>query len=299
MDLEFNTNNKGLMDERTVDITTGDDYKLMNCVRNINSIGDKELFDYISENYSYILSELFGPKVVLYISLMSNPKFLLVFNQALIGKTFSNVDLINLNNYIYNGIIMNGINMPNDLFTRTILFSIGETINKDMVCKLSVLGSLVNEFATFIAITNKSSFKDSVNVTRINFALCTTEKKIFTVKELMDIYYTLYGNTFTTFFVNTMFDRSIQNADDNGEEWVTEVEWQNNDNITTAMMYLLESMVPSNISTVLKEFYREFGNHNYNSGELRASIRALCTGEDFVKVPIIIQELDGQGINIP
>lgn len=285
-----------LINDRFVDIVTGDDFKLENCMKNINIVSEKELYEYISKNYSYILGELFGEAKNKYKSLLNNPKFLFVLNQALADKEISYTDLIKFNDYIYTNIIFQNT----DSFIRGILFSLGETINKKTVYELSVLGSMDHELCIFIAITYKSSFKDYINVKRINFTLCNSSKKILTVNDIIKIYYTLYSNSFTSLFLATMFDKNIQDAEDNGEEWVTNQESIINDNITTAIIYLLETMNPSDISRVLRKYYDEFKSyHNSDINEVRTSIRTVCTDRRFVKIPILLQELDGQGIIIP
>lgn len=285
-----------LINDRLVDIVTGDDFRLENCMKSINTVSEKELYVYVSKNYSYILSELFGDTKEKYVELLNNPKFLFVLNQSLSDKELSNVDMIRFNDYIYTNIIYQNT----DPFIRDILFSLGETINKKVVYALSVLGSMDHELCIFIAITYKSSFKDFINVKRINFTLCNSSKKILTVDEIIRIYFTLYSNSFTSLFLGTMFDRNIQDAEDNGEEWVTEQESIINDNITTAIIYLLETMSPADISRVLRTYYDEFKNHHRgNINEVRTSIRTVCTDPRFIKIPILLQELDGQGIIIP
>lgn len=286
-----------LINNQIVDIVTGDDFEFSNFIKNINTVSDKDLYNYISMNYTYILGELFGVKKDSYVDLLLNPKFLLVLNQALADKQFSNVDLIHLNDFIYNNIVFQN----KDPFIRSILFSLGETINRSTVSALNVLGSLDHELCVFIAVTYKSSFKDTVNAKRINLALCISSKKILSVNEIINIYYVLYSKMFTPLFIATMFDRNVQDAEEKGEEWVTDREATINDNITSAIMYLLESMNPADISRVLKVFYDEFTNtYKSNPNAIRTSIRAVCSEDSrYVKIPILIQELEGHNIMIP
>lgn len=280
-----------------LDIITGDDFNLENCMNNFNAISDYELYTFITKNYSHIISEVFRSKNSKYNPLLQSHRFMMTLAEALSDINMTESDQIACNDYIYSAIVYQDI----DAFMRKILFSLGEKINQSINTELERIGCLDKELCTFTAITYRSSNKGYLNVKRVNFTLTTSAKKILTAQELMNIYYVLYKNSFTEFFLGTMFDTGIQDAEENGEEWVTETEITINDNITTAVVNLLEIMLPADISRVFRSYYDMYSKqYDCNPNSIRTSIRTICNGDSrFIKIPIILSELEGQGILIP
>lgn len=283
---------------RIVDIVTGDDFNLSNCMNAIGTISEYELYDYTSKNYHYIIQELFlNHNEKKYKTLLDSAKFIMVLQQALIDVSLSEEELVGLNQYIYMSIVY----QKTDLFMRKILFGLGEIINKPIVNSLISLGTLDHELCIFLAISYKSSPDPYMNVKRINFALCDSSKNILSVEDLTYIFYKLYSESFSNLFIGTMFDRSIIDDEENGEEWVTDTLTTINDNITIAVLNLMETMQPIDIYNLLVKFINKWTDDYCGNREaVRCSIKNICMNDRrYTKIFILIQELEGQGLMVP
>jgi len=262
---------------------------LLDKLKSIDSMSEKEVYNILSNSYSIILSEFFRSKNKEYRFLLSSPKFIYILTQITNEVTFTHDEKVQCNRFIYEYTVYNN----EDKYIRTLLLLLGEAVNKPIVRKL--LGcDLDDELAIFLAVTNKSSFKEETVIRRLNFTIATSGLELMTLQRIINIYEALFTRV-KKLFISTMFDTNIQTNED---AWVTKDIFDTNTNITKANLLILESMEPIEITKVLLSYAEEFATvYGYNYKAVRTSLHHLPP--DFIKTPIIVKQLEGDGILIP
>lgn len=145
-----------------------------------------------------------------------------------------------------------GRNNPDDEVTK-LLLKIANTINKR---EILVLSAFMHDYAAgFIMMANYSSFKQKINIRRVNKFIIKLGYD-FSVKNIIDIYAQLYLNNFSTLFNSTLTD----NLKDTGlDEYQLAIFNKQN----TALLTILESMPEYEIRNVISgfnDFLRYEGN---------------------------------------
>lgn len=262
---------------------------LMNKLKDIEAMSVKETYELLRDFYSLILADIFGCNNKAYSFLLTSPKFLTILIQVVNEVNLSHDECVHCNKFIYEYIVY----ADQDEYVRKLLFMLGEAVNKSTVRKL--LGCEIDEeLAIFLAVAHKSTFKEEVNIKRLNFTLATSNPSFMTVQRIIDIYQVLFTRI-SKLFTTTMFDIGITSED----AWVTKEILDANNNITWANLYILESMEPIEITRVLLTYAEEFKMvHAYNYNAVRYSMHNL-TLPTFIKTPILIKQLEGDDILIP
>lgn len=275
-------------------------------LKNIDIMQEKDLYAYIKKNIKILLKDIYACKDYSFITncsahkvsknnatilhniasnLLVNAKFLSVLTQVLVEIQLNYDEAIYVNEIVYNYLIK----QDNDDYLHKLILMLGEAVNKPIVNNL--LGCELDQgLAIFLAVTYRSTFNEIVNVKRINFTLCTSSNKVLSVQELINIYIQLYRNSFSKLFLGTMFDLTIDQADE--EEWMTNNIIEINNNVTMAVIYILESMTPFNIAKTLIQYGEEFRlSCGYDKSKVRYPLHSLDKNV-FKKIPIIIEQLE-------
>lgn len=257
---------------------------LIGLLKDIETMSDVEAFKLVRDNYPVILS---GDKRFNFA--MGNHRFVTILTQVTYEVNLRYEETIHCNAFIYNYVVYQ--NKPDPYMVKLLLI-LGEAINKVNVNKL--LGQELNqELAIFLAVSNNSTENMQVNIKRVNFTIAREAPGVMTVQKLIDIYSALYSKCFSKLFLAVMFDTTIQDATENGEYWITKDMIETNENITWAVMYILESLPPQDITRYLYMLNESFKiTYDSDKDKIRMSLRNLPP-KLFVKVPIIIEQMEG------
>lgn len=280
----------------SLNVITQDDMRLNDILHDIENISEEKLYDYIYKNHVYIIKELFQNKNKDVYPILSYPKFINALIQVARNVNLQEDEKIYLNDYIYNNIVF-GNPTP---FWRTLLMMAGEVINSQTDIMLKGLNCLDNELSTFLSITSLSTFRTDANIKRVNFTLCTSSTQVLSVQNIINIYRVIYPTRFSELFLVTMFDRNISDAEEAGEEWVTDTVSAINDNISIALVWLLESFEPTYINSMLRILYDKY-QKEYNScpESMRTSLRVMTSDSNYFKIPYTLSIMDGEDKIIP
>ena len=264
--------------------------ELLELLHNIDSMSEENVYNLLSKEYPIIFEQIFRAKDKSFNFLLESQKFLTIMAQVVIAHPVKYDDLVHLNAFIYNYLVYKDETKENQ-YLRHLLFMLGEALNKRPVRYL--LGcDLDNRLAIFLAISLRSSFNQMENIRRFNFSLATAVPHIITVKKALDIYEAMFDKV-TDLIVGTLFDTSIPANYDSG--WVTPEIKQADMNITTAILTILESMVPYEITKVLYSIANEFKWKGCKQGLCKISFDNLNRNK-YVKTCILIDQLKGEGV---
>jgi hypothetical protein len=257
--------------------------------KDIDAMSEKETYELLKESYSYILADIFSCNNKEYRFLLTSPKFLTILTQVVTEIQLTHDELVHCNKFIYDYIVY----ADQDQYVRKLLFMLGEAVNKSNTRRLLGCG-LDEELAIFLAVAHKSTFKEEVNIKRLNFTLATSNPESMSVQKVIDVYEALFSRI-GSLFISTMFDITIATTED---AWITKEVLEANNNITLANLYILESMEPIEITRVLLSYAEEFKMvHRYDYKSVRQSLHNLPS--NFVKTPVIVKQLEGDEILIP
>ena len=240
--------------------------ELLELLHNIDSMSEENVYNLLSKEYPIIFEQIFREKDKSFDFLLESKKFLIIMTQVVITHPVKYDDLIHLNSFIYNYLVYNDATKENE-YLRHLLFIFGEA----------------------------SSFNQMENIRRFNFSLATAVPHIITVAKAIDIYEALFDNV-TDLIVGTLFDTSIMANYDN--KWVTPEIRQADYNITIAILNILESMVPYEISKVLYSIANEFKWKGCKQGLCKISFDNLNRSK-YVKISILVDQMKGEGIIFP
>lgn len=263
----------------------------INMIKSIDGMPDVKVYELLQDYYGAILYRLQIERSKVLRFLYTNHKFLTVLNQVLEGAKIDEEAHRVCNAFLYDALVWHA----EDKYTRKLIFILGKTINEKVSNELEDLGFLDRELCTFLAITFKSSYRDFTAITRLNFTLCTSSYINLTVDQVIKIYYVLAKKSITNSFIYTMLSTYVEDLADKNEECVNEMAIRNNDVISLAMCYILESLDPASISKILRSYYEHFKYKKHT----RKSIPKIIKGKPgFVKIPIIIDELKAHKVFI-
>lgn len=166
------------------------------------------------------------------------------------------------------------------------LLRIAYTVNYKYILKLTPL--VGDNTASFICLGRYSSFDKRKCVERLNSFIINLGYD-FSIEDIIKIYSIFYLDSFTEVFINTMFDtdKLIVMEENNKKTY---------DNISLALLYILEDMNSGEISKVLRSYSSNIMLLNLDK-KYRFSMKTI--GQEFIKINNVISDLEFRGYNIP
>lgn len=161
------------------------------------------------------------------------------------------------------------------------LLRIAYIVNYKYILRLSSM--VGDKTASFICLGRFSSFDKRKCVERLNSFIINLGYD-FSVNDIIKIYSIFYLDSFTEVFINTMFDTNQESINNQY------------DNISLALLYILEDMNSGEISKVLRAYSSNIMLLNLDK-KLRFSMKNI--GEEFIKIKNVISDLEFRGYNIP
>lgn len=264
------------------DIPSFNDAFFRERISNIDSLSDRELFEYLKTGYSIILEDIFIRDDSKYLSLFTNPRFLSIFIQVINSVQISYIEQIYCNKLAYD-YLTNSNNI--DEYIKSLFFTLSKTVNKSVIPPLLGLG-LSDDFASYLALCRFSSTKEFVNVRRINYLLISSlNPKLFDEQMIIFIYEKLFDR-FTDLFKATMFDVYTDEELENIGPGAAEIYA----NISLAIIDILNSMTSEDIRKVLISYSGDY-NMDVNTSNIRFSIRSLAIC-DYKRILDIVDYLE-------
>lgn len=267
--------------------------ELLQILKGFDSMSDEDAYDLISKQLYSILRDIFNRNSRDYLFLLKTPKFLTILTQVVSVDGLSYDEKVWCNSFVYKFLTAIGEN-EKEIYMRHLLFILGEAINKKEVRRLVGCGA-GEELATLLAVSLNSSFEPEICIKRFNFALSTGNPLFIDAKKAIEIYEAVFDHV-TNLVIYTLFDTEIRDSRD--EDWVTEdvsyARWA----LIYAVMIILESMPPIEITHVLMSVSEEFKWRNCNQDECVISFHKMDKNI-FNKVSIIVEQLEGDGYVFP
>jgi hypothetical protein len=222
-------------------------YKVKN-----NILSEQEIRDIILRqhkmilNYDYFL-ESTNSRIIAQ-ELFTNTRFINQFIEVSRLLELDNMEIITINKIAYDySIIPNSDKELSDL-----LYICATEFNKKEVTILSGIYGLTK--AKDIAIINKSSFNTETRVHRLNNYLTTQSDKVYTVQNIVDTYGWLFNKSrFSNVFSSVMFEYKSENMD--------KINLVVFDNISLAVLYILDSLRSEDIKKVLLDYLYLISNN--------------------------------------
>lgn len=245
-------------------------------LKDISKFSDGELFNIIRDNYEEILKDVFENKK--YIDLFKDSRFLSVFIQAL-----NSVDNLGYINRVYcNKIAYDYLTLSKqDKYIAQLLLSLSKTVNRDILPSLIILG-LDENLAAKLALDRHSSFKEEINVKRVNFDIICSSIRIMTEQMIIYIYEKLFERI-TPVFIGIMFD-TYKETDGFSEEMgdIYSI-------ISLVILDIMENMPSEDIRRILLAYYNDYILREKENKEIRFSMQSL--GPDFKRISQIVEQL--------
>lgn len=264
--------------------------QLLVMMADIDTMSYHELYKILENYYHVILEHLEDRHSKKLIPLYGSPKFLFTLLQVL-----NNTERSSERCRLVNTFLRSTLFSENGPYIRDIAYLIAKFYNYETVSRLEALGTLDEELCIYLSIISKASIRDYVNINRINYTMCLFTNRDLTPMEVIHIYNILYPRNFTDVFINTMANDIVDTETTAPATLPRALLIE--ESLKQAVCMILETFDTGIISQILIS-YNEYCMFN---GKKSPSILKHCvtnTGLPFVKVPIIIRELEKQDIFI-
>ena len=165
------------------------------------------------------------------------------------------------------------------------LFAIVDKVNINYILPLSSI--MDKPVARFISMAKFSSFEYKESIKRLNkFITCLGYD--FSIKDIIYIYGIFYSDNFSTLFITTIMDYQ--------QEFLNPLENKMYDNISLALLYILNSMESVEIYKSIRRYVEYIMLMNVST-KVRFSLNNLA--EDFSRVNNVVETLKYDGFEVP
>lgn len=262
---------------------------LVNKLKNINVMTDKEVYELVNDYYEDILTDIFIKKEKQekseFTDLFTVPKFIIALTQVMYTLTPSHTTRRRLNKMSYDYLVLKERNR--DPYVSGLLMALSKTVNRDKIPKLCTL-PLPEDLASLLALSRYSSEKEVLNVKRLNRVLLNQPADSITEQKIVDIYLSLFEHILPL-FTGVMLDViSPQNLSPNTAEVYGL--------ITLAALDIMNELPIVDIKKGLTMF-DEDRKIQYPDSPLRINLES-CSQEDYPRLLKAIDLLKQEGVYI-
>jgi len=255
-------------------------------LKHIDEMTDRELYNLLKDNHVTILSDLFMNNNMMYLSLITNSKFLTAMIQVMGSIPDISHDItVFCNKLAYDYLTL--ADVEKDSYIKQLLFALSKTVNKRVIPSLLGIG-IPEDLASYLALARYSSQKEMVNVKRLNLVIMNSSQELMTEQRIVWIYEKLF-NKITMLFEATMFDVYKQ-------EELTESMDIIYSTIGLAVIDILNGMPMADIRKVLISYAGDYNALYINSG-VKFSIKSL-SGE-YQRILDVVELLKEEQIYVP
>lgn len=289
-DLQTNATDKKLVDVNIMDTPVFNVQILYDKLSNIDSLSDKELYSILKIGYKELLEDIFKKDTPLYLSLLTNSKFITIFTQVM------STEMLDYDHTIYcNKIAYDYLTLSNnkDKYIEQLYYTLSKVVNRGIIPGLLSLG-IPENLASYMALARYSSLKELINVERVNFIIVSSPKEVMTEQMIVWIYEKLFDR-FTPLFEGTMFDVVKDEDDDQYNDDMLEVY----STISLAILDIMNNLPSQDIRKVLISYVGDYEILYRKPGEktIRFSMRSLS--DDYVRINQVVQALELENIYVP
>lgn len=257
----------------------------------IDKLDAKSGYEFIKKNYKFMLTnERFQ-------FAFKNPNILNYLTQICYETEFTYQETIYCNSVVYR--FLTSVEEVDPYIIKNLLILANKLNLKTVNCLLGC--DLDLNTAIQLAVASKSSVNPNVCVARFNFILVCLPNKVLGIQKVIDIYTAVYLHRFSELLIGTFFDVNVKQSEEREEYWITDEIKENDNAVTWAILFILESLPPHMITKyiymIVESFVVSYGS---DMNHVRASLHNLP--RSFIKVPVIVQQLEGMedgNIDIP
>lgn len=255
-----------------------------------DSLGDRESYNLIKDNYKLILSDIFEKKerkeVSGFIAYFTNTKFITCLTQVMYSETPDINTKRRLNKMCFDYVVLK--TKDRDAYMSGLMMSLSKTVNRDVIPKLCSDIPVPEDLAATIALSRFSSEKEVVNVKRLNKVLMMQPLDLLSEQKIVDIYLALFDHVLPL-FTGVMLDVvSPQNMTSDAEEIYGL--------ITLSILDIMNELPISDIKKGLKLF-DEDRKILYPDQPIRMNLKSCCEA-DFPRFIRALDELENEGVYI-
>lgn len=256
---------------------------ILNKIKNIDTLNDKEIRDIILRQHNMILNyDLFlmseeTRSAALF--LFTNKTFLESFIQVIRFLDLDRHEIICLNKIAYDYYILDN----KDQIIADLLYRLTTEVNGREVTVLS--GVLGIHGAQILSMIRNSSFKEEKCIHRVNTYLIKCAQDL-TVTQIVSIYCYLFER-FTNVFIYTMFETKPSGLSD--------IQYRKFDRISIAILDMLNSLPSSDIKRVLLDYAFVLNMMKGRTIEVRFAIKSATS---YKRIIDCIKEIEFEDDNI-
>lgn len=177
------------------------DYFREQLLHNLNNLADNDLYSFISANYKTVLQDIIDKRDERYLNIVSNTRFISIFNEVLRHNTLNIMEIKNCNKIAYSFLTHN-LTSDNE-YARTLYLNMSSIVNSHIVMKLIAIG-ISEEFACMLAIARNSHNNELYNSKRVNNVIISN-RTLLTEQTIIRIFETMYDE-FYILFNGVMYD---------------------------------------------------------------------------------------------
>jgi hypothetical protein len=259
---------------------------LLDKLKNINALTDKDIQDIIYRQYDTILNyDLFlasSESRAVAQELFTNERFLNSLIVCVPNLNLNEHQIICCNKLAYDYIALHSATDCNQVI-RDLLMELSFRVNLKTVLALSAIIGLDN--AKYLAMLRKSSFREDKNVKRVNRFLIMSGLELLE-QNMIDIYCKMF-DSISILFTTTMFSLPEPNY--------TKLELIRYEEMSKAMIDMIDSMPSVEIKAVLSNYASSYSING--EPPIRFSMRNIH--QSYVRINRVISELLDDGIIVP
>lgn len=255
----------------------------------INTLSDKEVYEFVKQYYTEIMNIIFESndknEKRFFVDLFMNTKFILALTQAMYTEQPSETTKKRLNKMCYDYLVISEHDAKD--YTSGLLMSLAKTINRDKIPQLCAI-PLPEDLASVLALSRYSSEKEIVNVKRLNRTLMMQPVDSITEQMVVDTYLTLFDHVLPL-FTGVMLD--VESPSN-----MTPSTMEIYGIITLAILDILNELPIADIKTALKLFDSD-RQIMYSDKPIRINLESI-TETDYPRILKAIDQLRSEGIHL-
>lgn len=257
---------------------------------NIDKVSDKELYSVLKIGYKELLKDIFTKDTPLYLSLLTNARFITIFTQVMASESLDYDSQVYCNKIAYDYLTSSG---QKDRYIKQLYYTLSKVVNRAKIPGLLGLG--INEdLASYMTLARYSSLKEIINVERLNFIIVSSPKELMTEQMIVWIYEKLFDR-FTPLFEGVMFDVLT----DEDEESYTDNMLEIYSTISLAILDIMNNLPLADIRKVLISYVGDYEILYRKPGEKSVRFSMKSLSQDYSRINQVVEALELEKIYVP
>jgi len=290
-DLENKKTETTLVDINIMDTPIFNIQVLYDKLSNIDKVSDKELYSLLKIGYKDLLKDIFNKDTPLYLTLLTNSKFITIFIQVLSSEILDYDCKVYCNKIAYDYLTLSE---NKDKYIQQLYYTLSKVVNRGIIPGLLGLG-IQEDLASYIALARYSSLKEMINVERVNFIIISSSKEHVMAEQMIVWIYEKLFDRVTPLFEGVMFDILTEDDEDNYTDNMLETY----STISLAVLDIMNNLPSQDIRKVLISYVGDYElvYRKPNQKTTRFSMDSLST--DYSRINQAIEDLKLETIYVP